>query len=324
LKKLAIILVCLALAVSFSCPAMAKGKPALAGKWVVPGDFATIQEAVDSTDVLDGDIIFVGEGNHAGAIVTKAVEIKGHDGAVIIDGPLLSTDQPCGTIILNTGFFFTGAGAGSGATISHFIFEDVGFPVFSRGADDVTVTQCVMVNPIQGVTNWSGSGWEISHNRIRDLRSANGGGIGIFIGDALGGVVSDNVVSHNNVAGTLHVAPCDGGGYDGTGIVLYADWRDDKSGALSIEYNRVIKNRIRLVSDNPTVVDVCAIELTEDSNPGEIVIHDNAIGFNNLRGTELQIVLTPEELDECNVISRNLGDNRGHGLHPSVFGPGGN
>jgi hypothetical protein len=53
------------------------------------------------------------------------------------------------------------------------------------------------------------------------------------------------------------------------------------------------------------------------------VIFDNAIGFNDFRGMELQIYLTPEDLGNYNDISRNLGDNRGHGLHPSVFGPGG-
>jgi len=47
------------------------------------------------------------------------------------------------------------------------------------------------------------------------------------------------------------------------------------------------------------------------------------IGFNDFRGTALQITLTPEELDNHNDISRNLGDNRGHGLHPSLFSPDG-
>jgi len=53
-------------------------------------------------------------------------------------------------------------------------------------------------------------------------------------------------------------------------------------------------------------------------------VEGNKIGFNDLRGTALQIALTPDGLDEDNKISRNLGDNRGHGLHPSAFGPGGN
>ena len=54
------------------------------------------------------------------------------------------------------------------------------------------------------------------------------------------------------------------------------------------------------------------------------VLFGNAIGFNDFRDTTSQIALTPEDLENYNTISRNLGDNRGHGLHPSVFGPGGN
>jgi len=134
----------------------------------------------------------------------------------------------------------------------------------------------------------------------------------------------DNVSSHNKISGTLYVAACDGGGYGGTGIVLYADWRYVRSGAKAISYNRVVKNNISLVSDNAAVVDVVAIELSEAENPDGPVICGNSIGFNDLRGTEWQIAFTPESLEDCNDISRNFGDNRGHGLHPSVFGPGGN
>ena len=305
----------------------ALGNTVQAVNWHVPGDFATIQEAIDDVGVMAGDKITVGPGQHAGAIVTKAIEIKGESGAIINSGPLLTAYKPCETIVLDIGFQFgfVGDPPGSGATISQLKFEDVAFPVFSRGADDVTVTQCAMEDPIQGVTNWGGSRWEISHNTITNLRSANGGGIGILVADASGGIVSDNIVSHNTISGMLHVAPCDGGGYDGTGIVLFADWRYGRAGAFSIDDNHIVKNKISLASDNPTVVNVHAIELTEHSNPnpGDIVIMDNAIGFNDLRGTESQIVLSPSSLDNpVNDISRNLGENRGHGLHPSVFGAG--
>ncbi len=57
---------------------------------------------------------------------------------------------------------------------------------------------------------------------------------------------------------------------------------------------------------------------------GYPVIFDNAIGFNDFRGTDSQIALTPTDLENRNTISRNLGDNRGQGAHPSTFGPGGN
>ena len=298
--------------------------------WHVPGDFATIQDAIDDPGVSDGDRILVGPGSHAGATVTKAVKIKGTGGAVINSGPLYASFEPCG-VELDIGFKFGFAGdpPGSGTTISHFKFENVAFPVFSRGADNVTVIHCMMINGLQGVTNWGGSGWKVSHNKINGLQTANGGGIGILVGDSKGGDVTDNVVSHNKILGTLNVADpnCEGGGYNGSGIVLFADWRYGRSGANSISDNRVVKNKISLVSNNSSLVDVVAVELTEAINPAPtvFVITNNAIGFNDLRGTILQIDLTPSGLDNpVNNISRNLGDNRGHGLHPRPFGPGGN
>jgi len=318
MKKLAIILVCLAFALSFSSPAMAKGKAASAGKWEVPGDFDTIQEAVDSTVVSDGDTIFVGPGNHAGSLVTKAVEIKGQGGAVINDGPSHSTGLIMGFRLL----------AGSdGATISHLAFEVDLAIMNGAGVNHVTVDHCMFTNTLQAVSNWGGSGWQISHNVITDLRTRNGGGIGILVADRFGGDVIDNVVSHNKINGTLHVDPNDCGGYCGTGIVIYADFRWGMAGAGTIAYNRVVKNKVSLVSDNPEVVDVVAFELTDTRDNSDVacnVIYDNSIGFNDFRGTVKQIAFTPEELEGCNYISRNLGKNRGHGLHPSVFGPGGN
>ena len=49
------------------------------------------------------------------------------------------------------------------------------------------------------------------------------------------------------------------------------------------------------------------------------IIHDNVIGFNNLRGTETQIVLTPESLESANKISRYFVSITGIGykIHPS-------
>jgi len=198
----------------------------------------------------------------------------------------------------------------------------------AEAVDDVTVTQCTFLNSIQAVSNWRGSRWGITHNVIRDLRTRNGGGIGILVGDYSGGDVTDNVVSHNKISGTLHVLSGDGGGYDGTGIVLYADFRSGGAGAANIAWNRIVKNHISLTSDTPLVVDVNAFELTDTRDDtgaeGYPVIHDNAIGFNDFRDTVKQIALTPMDLENWNSISRNFGDNRGHGLHPNVFGPGGN
>jgi hypothetical protein len=315
MKKLMFVLVLLALLVVPST-AMAE-EPS--NVWYVPGNFATIQDAINDPAVVDGDTIWVGPGNFAGAEVTKSVTIKGEGQAVIDSGPM----HPAG---LSQGFRLL---AGSdGTTLSHLTFDEVDLAIMNGAAvNDVTVTRCRFNNAIQAVSNWRGSGWEISHNTITDLRTRNGGGIGILIGDYLATLqgVKDNVVSHNKITGVLHVAQNDCGGYNGSGIVLYADFRWGMPGAIEISNNRMVQNKVSLTSDTPGVVDVVAIELTDsrDDDTVDPVILDNSIGFNDFHGTALQIALTPEGLEDCNDISRNLGNNRGHGLHPSLFSPDG-
>jgi len=297
----------------------------MAATWDVPEDFATIQDAIDSPGVSAGDTIRVSPGNHSGALVTKEVEIKGEGGAVINNGPL----HPANLI---QGFRLM---AGSdGATISHLDFT-VDLAIMNGAAiNDASVHHCTFTNTIQAISNWGGSGWQISHNVINDLRTRDGGGIGILIADYTGGTVADNVVSHNTITGTMYVSAGDCGGYNGSGIVIYADFRWDREGAEAIKNNQVVKNKVSLVAQedpeappaNP--IDVVAFELTDTrDDPLAVpypVIFDNTIGFNDWRGTVLQEILTPLDLEKYNDLSRNLGTNRGHGLHPSIFGPGGN
>jgi hypothetical protein len=310
MKKTLIIIVLAALLLTPSAVLAKKGGTV----WYVPGDYATIQDAIDDAAVSDGDTIRVGPGSHAGAYVSKAVTIKGSGETVIDDGPM----HPAG---LSMGFRLK---AGSdGAVISHMTFEVDLAIMNGEAVDGVTVTQCAFNNTIQAVSNWRGSGWEITHNTITDLRTRNGGGIGILVADYTGGIVENNTISHNKISGVLHVHPDDGGGYAGSGIVLYADFRWGRAGAEAIRNNLVSHNKVSVFSDNPEVVDMVAFELTDsrdDINADPYpVIFDNAIGYNDWRGTELQMVFTPEELKLANTVSRNLGENRGHGLHPSSF-----
>ncbi len=149
--------------------------------------------------------------------------------------------------------------------------------------------------------------WEICVQSAQACSTFLGGGIGILIADFQGGVVADNIVSHNKVSGTLHVSDGDCGGYSGSGIVLYADFRWNRGGTDSIEFNRVVKNKVSLVSDNPGLVDVNGIELTEAITPvlTDHVIYDNTVKKNDLRGTEKSMLLTPPELEDVNDISKN-------------------
>ena len=290
--------------------------PALSAQeviWRVPTDFSTIQAAIDSPAVMAGNTIVVEPGYHAGALVTKAVEIRGEGKAVINSGPQHGSGMIMGFRLLDNS---------DGASINHLVFE-VDLAIMNGAAvNDVTVDHCTFNNSVQAISNWRGSGWVISHNDIIDLRTRSGGGIGILIGDFLGGIVQNNLVSHNKITGTLHVNPADCGGYSGCGVVLFADFRWGRSGASEIKNNRVVKNKVSLISDNSTLVDVVALELTDTRDDLYFippVILDNAIGFNDFRGTIIQIALTPLILDQYNDISRNLGENRGKGLHPKVF-----
>jgi len=278
--------------------------------------YTTIQDAVDAANA--GEKIQVCPGEYDGALVDEEVHIKGLGGATIVGGPAHSSGLTQGFRLL----------AGSdGSSISHLTFtEDVDLTIMNGDAvNDVTIEHNTFYNQIQAVSNWRGDNWKISHNTFEDLRTRCGGGIAILVG-AFDGVqdAKGSVVSHNTIKGTLHVDPDDCGGYNGTGIVLFADYRFGGAGG-AVKENRVVQNKIALTSDTPNVVDVAAVELTDTRDDENVRdIEDNAIGFNDLRGTEMQIVLTPDNLDNFNDISRNLGNNRGHGAHPSVFGPGGN
>ncbi len=286
------------------------------------GDFATIEVALASPDVLNGHTLLVEPGNHAGALVTKAVEIKAEGGAVINDGPVHSSGLIQGFRILADG---------TGATISHFTFE-VDFPIMAWRADDVTINHCIMTSPVQGITNWEGNAWDISHNVINGLETACGGGIGIFIGGYSGATASNNLVAHNKITGEVVVPEGDCGGYSGPGICLMSDRRGGAAGGM-LSGNRIIKNKVSLSSTRPDLVSCVGIELTDmgleqeapaptSTDLADLV--DNRVGFNDVRGvTGVPIALNPPEVAEYNKIDRNLGDaadNRGHGLYnPKVF-----
>ncbi|HUT45635.1 MAG TPA: hypothetical protein VMX36_05085 [Sedimentisphaerales bacterium] len=310
--------------------ATAVGNTVQAATWNVPGDFATIQDAIDSGDVMEGDTIFVGPGNHYGATVTKAVEIKGEDGAVINSGPAYAGFM--------TGFYFRD-GAGNGATISNLSFETVDLPVYSRDTDDVTIDHCTMSIPYQGITNWNGSGWDISHNVINGLRTSSGGGIGIFIGtrDYEGATANNNLIAHNKVTGQVVVPqdeidrydelpPYPEAGYSVAGICLMSDRR---SGRLAgpITGNSILKNNVAISSNNPRNHPAEGIALSDlglDQDPPVPDIVGNKVGFNDVRGViGTPIALYPDDsVADNNVISRNLGDdanNRGGGAHPKTL-----
>ena len=294
--------------------------PAVAAKgkfktavWNVPRDYATIQEAIDSADVSAGDIIVLAPGDHAGALVTKEVQIKGSRHTVISSGPAHSSGMSQGFRLME---------GSDGAKISNLRFTVDLAIMNGASVNDVRVEHCTFTSPVQAVSNWGGSRWKISHNVITDLRTRNGGCIGILIGDRFGGVIEGNEVSYNTIKGTLYVGggyadpSQEQGGYNGSGIVLYADFRySGFLGAEAIKNNKVTGNKVAMTSNNPEVVDIVAFEMTDSrDDAGLNIIFDNTVTFNDFRGTEIQIDLTPDNLGDYNNISRNFGENRWHFL----------
>lgn len=276
----------------------------------IPGHFDTIQEAVDSAEVADGDRLIIRPGRHAGAVLHKRLIISGRPGAIIDSGPVFIAAYPCiGDMRIGFQLGFNGEQEGSGSVIRNLVFDNLAFPVYGRDVDGVRVIGNTMYNPIQGVTNRGGSNWKIVHNRIRDLRTANGGGIGIFITDASAreGGITHNSVSDNDITGTLHVSSCDNGGYDAIGVALNADFRNGLSGAEAIAENIISWNRIELVSEMPTVVDVVGIVL-EDSRDDEQLpplVVDNIVWFNDLHHLADALLFFPATLEDCNVAVMN-------------------
>lgn len=184
--------------------------------------YSTIQQAVDAAD--NGDTIVVNKGTYQGAVINKTLTIV---------GTLNKANQKKTTIMpprnsdrFSTGFLFEGTPSindpnvleGSNTVIKNFNFKRVAFPVYSVGADNITVEGNNMVNPIQGITNWNGSGWVITKNTITSQRpvllndgATAMGGAGIVVGSGPGSLdtpavereATENIIKLNTVKGKV-------------------------------------------------------------------------------------------------------------------------
>ena len=134
--------------------------------------------------------------------------------------------------------------------------------------------------------------------------------------DAVDGTPADNnIVSFNKVrANITH----DTGNYSVAGICLMCDARYNFPGG-PVRYNTIIHNTSRVIcwwtDGTPLGVGLELTDLLLDEG-GALTVYDNRIGFNDFRKSSIEIALNPPEVGDYNVISRNLGKNRGQGLHP--------
>ncbi len=322
MKRIFSILLALALVLGFS---LMSTTPVGAATINVPGDYSTIQAAINAAS--PGDTIEVAAGTYFGATVNKTVTIqaKAGDTVIINDGPNTHS-------FLRAGFYFAGDYSGNGAAISGFRFAGTNqmgytddgkldFAIFSRGADHVTVENNVITDMLQAITANNGEGWQIRGNQITDLWTLNGGGIGILVGTNNGGTVQDSTVSDNQISGTLSVYSGDGGGYDGSGIVLYADFRYANTGGI-ITSSLISGNDISMVSDTPGVVSFNGIELTDtrDSDGNPASVYGSQVTQNDVHGNSRNGVLVSGGTSDNHINLNNIHGNLVSGVSYSGTG----
>ena len=181
-----------------------------------------IQAAVNAAN--SGDKIIVATGNYAGAKVNKSsIEIEGSEGTYITSGYIWCCPPYAVAFFVPSPFENDGKQI-VGVKISKFIINcsqiDNGYGkllygVFGHGADNVTVSNLVITNSYQAITNTSGRNWVITHNTIIGLDGSEGEGFGIALqgfpnfrrygtleGQVYAGDLSDNLIAFNTIEAT--------------------------------------------------------------------------------------------------------------------------
>ncbi len=254
--------------------------------------FDTIQGAVDAAS--DGNNISVAAGEYAGALIDEDLTIIGANpgGSVITSGVPYKDGSSLETA------FRLDSGA-SGTEIKNFTIDcnsanSFFFAIFSRAADEVVVDSLTVNNPVQGITNYAGSSWQITNNLLNYTEASGGGGIAIYLGsyppDYV--VLQDNVVKGNSI-----ISQAADPAYTCPGIALCLDLRygrfDDLTGYEDISYNMIVDNDIVGTGlDNEVGIETGVIGLEGDPNKIEAtlgLIHDNTIRNNIVENTDLGI-----------------------------------
>jgi parallel beta-helix repeat protein len=291
--------------------------------------WATIQHAVDN--VSSGDTIMVAPGTYTGAIVDKGVTISGlGPGDSVIDTGVCY-NSGCSPAYKTA--FRLDAGA-DGAEISDFTINcDVNtsffFAVFARAVDDIVIDSLEINDTVQGISNWGGSGWEITNNTITDTVASGGGGIGIFLGARAAtsgyGTCRDNLVQYNTVDASASAED-----YSCPAICLCYDLRYGGylavNGSEDISGNQILNNTITASAANNLIgIEVGTILGNSETDPirddpDEIsavmiaaALHDNAVQNNSVDGADTGIFFY--NATNLTINANTVENNVGYGMY---------
>ena len=291
--------------------------------------WATIQHAVDN--VSSGDTIMVAPGTYTGAIMDKGVTVSGlGPGDSVIDTGVCY-NSGCSPAYKTA--FRLDAGA-DGAEISDFTVNcDVNtsffFAIFARAVDDVTIDNLEINDTVQGISNWGGSGWEITNNTIMDTVASGGGGIGIFLGARAAtsgyGICRDNLVQYNTVDASASAED-----YSCPAICLCYDLRYGGylavNGSEDISGNQILDNTITASAANNLIgIEVGTILGNNEADPirddpDEIAavmtaaaLHDNAVQNNSVDGADVGIFFY--NATNLTISDNTIENNVGYGMY---------
>ena len=297
-RKIFSVLFALALVFSMAAAAIVPAGPALAVNPVenttTHETFATIQAAINAVNTTDGHTITVAAGTHAGAVVDKGVKIIGAAGGASIINVGVPYKASSGAL---TGFRLD-AGA-DGVEIRNFAMNgDFLFGVFARGADNVIVDSLTLDSMVQGITNWGGSGWEITNNVITETYPTSGGGIAIYLGaDPTDFPDCDNNLVQGNIISTSAVQ---NPSFTGSAITLWFDEREGYGGYVEPTNQSMTGNQIKNNSITATGLEnQVGIEIGVGGLEGNTtrvaaclgVIHDNTVENNTIDNAEWGLYL---------------------------------
>jgi len=284
--------------------------------------FDVIQDAVDAA--TDGNSIKVADGNYAGAVVSEDLDIIGANpgGSAIKTGVHYGGGHPTATTA-----FRLDAGA-DGTEIRNFTIDcnrtdDFFFAVFARAVNDVVLDSLTVNQPVQGISNWGGSNWQITNNTLNETEAAGGGGIAILVGARVGyGTAQGNIIE-DNVMTPAATAPT----FTCPAICVSLDLRyggyDDMTGTEDVSYNKVLRNYIEGNGAGSEVgVEIGVIGVSGDPNKIAAtlgMVHDNLVRDNLIYSTDWGVYFyTVEDLD---VIGNEIIDcNDAVHLHDSHKG----
>jgi parallel beta-helix repeat protein len=187
------------------------------------------------------------------------------------------------------------------------------FAVFSRGANDVVIDSLTVNKPVQGITNWGGSNWQITNNEINETGAASGGGIAILVGGRPPdySVAQGNLVK-NNMMTPAATAP----DFTCPAIAVSLDLRyggyEAMTGNEDVSYNQIVNNDITGTGLGSEVgVEIGVIGVSDD--PNKIantlgLVHDNLVRNNIIENTDwgiyfytvTDLMVLGNEIVDCN------------------------